>query len=354
MTRLLLDVSGHGYGHLAQSAPAVNALAERRPDLDLTVRTDLPPHLLRERLAVPFRHLASRPDPGLAMNDALSVDRAASMARYRAFHRDWDGAVAAEAAWQEQEGFDLILADVAYRSLAGAARAGLPAAALCSLDWASVFRHYLADRAGAGRIHHQILAAYRQARLFLQPVPHMPMEDLANRRQVGPIAPPPKSDPAALKRRLAGHRRLGVVSLGGIPFPLDPGRWPADPDTLWVVSGAAADRADQRDPGDLAMPPLELLAAADTVVTKPGYATFVEAACQGVDVLYLPRGDWPEEPYLIDWIRHNARAARLSREELTDGGFIDRARAMLPRSRPPRPACTGAAEAAAALAALLV
>jgi len=353
VTRLLLDVSGHGYGHLAQSAPAVNALAKRRPDLDLTVRADLPASLLRERLAMPFRHLAIRPDPGLVMGDALTVDRAASLARYREFHRDWDSAIAAEAAWQEQEGFDLVLADVAYRSLAGAARAGVAAAALSSLDWASVFQHYLGDRPGAGPIHDQILAAYRQARVFLQPVPHMPMDDLANRREVGPISPPPERDPAALKRGLAGHRGLGLVSMGGIPFPLDPAQWPEDPDTLWVVAGALAERADQRDPADLTIPPLELLAAADTVVTKPGYATFAEAACQGVDVLYIPRGDWPEEPYLIDWIRRHARAASLTREALADGAFIERARDLKDCPRPRRPECSGAADAATALAALL-
>ena len=350
MTRLLLDVSSHGFGHFAQSAPVVNALARREPDLGLTVRGKLPPRLLEERLTLPFRAVASRSDPGLVMTDALTVDLAASFTRYHDFHHGWEAKVDQEAGWLRTEGFDLVLADAPYRSLAAAARAGIPGFGLCSLDWAAIFGNYLGDRPRAEAIRDQILTAYRQALLFLQPVPHMPMDDLSNGHEIAPIAPDSGVDTAFLRQRLAGNRRLGLVSLGGIPFPLDPANWPQDPDTLWIVRGAAPHRHDQRDPDELGIAQLHLLAAADVVVTKPGYATFVEAACQGVDVLYLPRGDWPEEPHLLDWIHRHARAAEITRAELTTGRFEARARSLADHPRPEPPKCWGAAEAAEAIA----
>ena len=39
---LFIDISSHGFGHLAQVAPVVGALIGQRPDLRLTLRTGLP------------------------------------------------------------------------------------------------------------------------------------------------------------------------------------------------------------------------------------------------------------------------------------------------------------------------
>jgi small subunit ribosomal protein S21 len=65
----------------------------------------------------------------------------------------------------------------------------------------------------------------------------------------------------------------------------------------------------------------DLLASVDAVITKPGYGTFVEAACAGTPILYLERDDWPETPHFAAWLAQHARAAALGREA-TAGGQI--------------------------------
>jgi hypothetical protein len=64
MTHLLATISSHGLGHLAQSAPVLNALRRRLPDLRLTVASQLPEKRLRTRIDGEFdiepRALASR------------------------------------------------------------------------------------------------------------------------------------------------------------------------------------------------------------------------------------------------------------------------------------------------------
>ena len=39
---LFVDISSHGFGHLAITAPVLNALGKLQPDLQLTVRSGLP------------------------------------------------------------------------------------------------------------------------------------------------------------------------------------------------------------------------------------------------------------------------------------------------------------------------
>ena len=91
---------------------------------------------------------------------------------------------------------------------------------------------------------------------------------------------------------------------------------------------------------------VDLLASVDAVVTKPGYGTFVEAACSGVPLLYVDRDDWPETPHFAAWLARHSRAARLSRERLLRGDFIDVLEELWRMPAPTRPVAEGAAQAA--------
>ncbi|MDR3298576.1 MAG: hypothetical protein LBU43_00870, partial [Candidatus Accumulibacter sp.] len=172
---LFVDISSHGFGHLAQVAPIVNALARLLPDLRMSIRSGLPPEKIRARIDAPFELLAGRGDFGFVMIDAVRIDRAATGAAYRAFHANWEERIAAEAAFLRGLAPELVLTDVAYLPLAGAARASLPALSMCSLNWADLFAHVFGREAWAGPIHEQILAAYRSAGCFIRLIPAMPM-----------------------------------------------------------------------------------------------------------------------------------------------------------------------------------
>ena len=89
MSHLVVSISGHGFGHVAQTAPVLNALHERMPQLRLTVRSAVPLPHLRSRIRVPFDHLHSEGDIGMVMSSALDVRVGESRAAYRAFHEDW-------------------------------------------------------------------------------------------------------------------------------------------------------------------------------------------------------------------------------------------------------------------------
>lgn len=345
---LLVDVSAHGYGHLAQAGEVVRALVRRLPELTVTVRADLPPAMLHKRLPPGFQWQARSLDVGMANADALTVLADESLERYRAFHRNWPDKVAAEAAELERLGPDGVLADVPYLPLAAAAEAGIPAAALCSLNWADILRGYCGDRAEAGPVLAEVEDAYRRADVFLQPAPHMPMGFLDNGRPIGPIAPTAEGRREDLEAALEvdSETTLGLVSLGGIPFELDLSRWPLRSGRHWVVNGTPPPRPDMTALADLPLDHTDVLSACDLVVTKPGYGTFTEAACNGVDVVYLPRGDWPEEPYLTQWLHRHTRARTIGRDALATGHLEGILVEMASQPRPAAPAATGAAEAA--------
>lgn len=67
----------------------------------------------------------------------------------------------------------------------------------------------------------------------------------------------------------------------------------------------------------------DLFASCDALICKPGYGSFVEAACSGVPVLYVSRADWPESPALIAWLEQNGLCREISRNALEQGNFAE-------------------------------
>lgn len=353
MKHLLVDVSAHGYGHVGQTAPVVNALARRIPGLRVTLRSAAPYPLLRQRLGCEFRHIPVAFDFGMQMANALEVQVEQSAAAYRSAHADWSGRVAREAEAMRALQPDLLLANVPYLSLAAAHAAGVPAVGMCCLNWADIYRHYCAGDADSADIHAQMLAAYNSARLFLRVQPAMPMAELANIRSIGPIAQLGRNRRAWLAEHGlgAGEEKLVAAAMGGIEFRLPLERWPRLPGVRWLVPSAwDVVRDDVVAFESLGLSFSDVLASCDAVLTKPGYGTFVEAACGGVPVLYVSRRDWPEQPYLVDWLRQNGVCREVQGERLQRGDLAELLRDLWSQPRPPVPVASGAEEAAEILA----
>ncbi len=356
MAHLVVDVSGHGFGHLAQVAPVLEALALRRPDVRFTVRTRVLAEAAARNIPVSFATAPAPPDVGLAMFAPADVDAPSTAAAYAALHADWDTVVAAEAARLAALKPDLLLADVPYSSLAAAAAAGIPAVALSSLNWTDLYEAYCGGAPEAGRVLAHMRAAYRSARLFLQITPHMPMADLPHRRSIGPVARIGRNLGERLRARLGvgAGERLVLVSFGGIANPWRGEGLPRLDGVHWVLGEG---RADARDDitciDETAVPFIDVLASCDAVVTKTGYGLFTEAACNGVRVLYVARPDWPESPHLEPWIERVGTARALDRTAFDSGALGANLAALLDRPPAPPVAPTGAAAAADALAALL-
>lgn len=339
---LFADITAHGFGHLAISAPVLNALAEIAPELRLTVRSRLPLAKLRERIVPPFTLIDAASDFGYLMRDALRVDREASAAAYRAAHTDWPARVVAEAEFLRSLAPDAVVSNVAYLPLAGAKLAAIPALAICSLNWADLFAHHFAGAPWALPIHAQIVAAYRDADVFLRLTPGMPMHDLTRVEPIAPIAACGTRHDLGL-----GDDRRILVALGGFEHRLPVEDWPQLPATRWLVPASWQCRhPDALAFDDYGLPFPDLLASVDAVLTKPGYGIVAEAACNATPLLYLRRDDWPEQDCLIDWLQRHGRCREIAADRLGRGNIAPDLDALLALPAPPRPQPDGALQAA--------
>ncbi len=345
MPRLVVSITGHGFGHVAQTAPILNLLHQRMPELRLIVRSSVPAAHLHSRIRVPFDHLPNEGDIGMAMSSAIDVQVEKSRTAYRAFHTNWETRVEQEAALLRELGADMVLSNVGYLPLAAAQRADIANAALCSLNWADIYRHYL----GADDIAAQIHDCYARADVFLRATPGMAMRDLPNLVPIAPLADIGDNRRDELNRllRLSQEEKLVLVSLGGIASRLPIERWPRIAGVRWLVQASwQVQRPDAITLESLPLDFSDLLASCDALLCKPGYGSFVEAACCGTPVLFASRADWPESPALVEWLQQHGVCREVSRNALERGNIADELTGLWNTSQPERMQPEGTAQAA--------
>lgn len=357
MNHLLVDISAHGFGHVSQTAPVVNALAQLIPSLRVTVRTAAPLGILQQRFQCDFTHIPVAFDFGMTMSNAVDVLADESAANYLDFHADWDAKVQRETQAMRALSPDLLLANVPYLSLAAAQHANVRAVAMCSLNWAHIYHHYCVRDVASQDVYAQMSAAYNSAECFLQLQPSMPMPDLLNTRRINPIAKVGSNQRAlmAMRQPSSAAEKWVLVAMGGMEFRLPMEAWPCIQGVRWLVPAAwKIERDDISAIESFGLTFGDVLASSDAVLTKPGYGTFVEAACTGVPVLYVARRDWPEEPYLVQWLNRCGICLEVERASLKTGELHEILQQLWTLPRPMRPAPSGADEAAHYLRDLMV
>ena len=354
MTHLLATVSAHGLGHLGQTAPVLNAVRRRVPGLRLTVASTLPEARLRQRIEGDFRIEARALDVGFLMRDAFQVDSAASADAYRTLHADWPRRVDETAAWLQALQPSLLLCNAAYLPLAAAARLGLPAFGMSSLNWADLLAHVFAGEPWAAPVHAQALQAYRAATGFIKLTPGMEMPALPRSAWAGTVATLGRERRGELHARLgaAPGERVVLVAFGGIDARLPLAQWPFAEGLRWLVPAAwGTPHPRVAAIESLDWPFSDLMASVDAVIGKPGYGTFAEAACHGTPMLYAARPGWPEQQPLVQWLLAHGRAAEVSDSALRSGELADALQALWRQPAKPPVQPTGADDVAALLAA---
>jgi len=353
---IVFDVSGHGYGHLAQSAPVIARLLEDAPAPRVVIRTSVPTAIVRDRLGTAIETVPHTTDVGMVMGSPNAVRAGPSHRAHVAFHAGWEASVERDARALDALGATLLVSNVGYRGLAAAAVAGVPSIAFSSLDWARIYAHYCADMPGARRVLSQMRAAYASARPFLSLEPGLGRHGFRAIERVGPIGARGERDREALAG-LAGAApgdALVLVTPGGIASAIDLRRWPRAPGVRWIAPAALAANA----PGTASLESIgwrhvDVLASIDAVVTKPGYGTFVDSACNARPLLYTRRPDWPEEPRLGRWLAQRVPSATIAWSDLVRGRFRRRLETLLgaPPTEPIEP--TGIDEVAGTIKARL-
>lgn len=346
-------VSGHGFGHAAQVVPVLNELHRRHPHLRAILRTTVPAGFFQGRLHVPWELFPAQQDAGCVQDDALTIDVPATWSAHEALHAAWKEVVMREADAMAEHRPVFVLSDIPYVAIEAAARAGVPALGLCSLSWDSVLDRLTAP---GDRRRHLLIEAIRQAyaatTLMIRTAPGLPMPAFPSVCDVGPIVAPLQQDRAGLRRAIAARDEEIVVSIGFGGIGVNALPWQAIdalPGFRFIVPGVIPYGLTRVMSADtLPFSFRSIMTSADVVVTKPGYATIVEAVVARTPIVYVRRYNFADEETLVGYLHRYGRGVELSADDFRKGRWEPALHAALntgqPMETPPSP--TGAAEAA--------
>jgi L-arabinokinase len=337
-------VSGHGFGHLTRLCEVLRRVRELAPALPIAVVGTVPPQMVCGEVAGPLELRAQGCDVGLAQRDALQIDEAATLARCRAFEAGWDALVESEAAFLRARGARLVLADLPALAFDAAARAGVPALGMGNFSWDWVYAH-LAKRLPAFQASaDRGSAAYRKAELLLELPFAGDLSVFRRREKVGFVARRPRMARGEVRLRLSWPEGpLVLVSFGGLGLDgLRPGALEADPGVRYVFPEELSE--DRLSGAGVRYP--DAVAAADVVVTKPGYGIVTDAIGGGTRLVYTDRGDFPEYPILVREMAPWVASVYVPSSALREGRIREPVHRALSLPVPPPPDLGGADRAA--------
>ncbi len=339
-------ISGHGFGHASRDVEVINALGRR--DVPILIRSQVSPGLLARTITVPYELLPGACDTGIVQVTSIQNDDRATITAAAEFYRTFPARVDAEVSALGRRPIALIVGDIAPLAFAVAARLGVPGVALGNFTWDWIYETHPGFLPGGAPILATIRDAYRKAVLALR-LPFSAGFDRFERVSALPLVARRPTEPREATRRRLGwakERKVVLASFGGYGLPsLDLGR--VDAAGGWTI--ATTDRVsptlatlpprvhylaeDQLGPGGV--PYQNVIAAADAVVTKPGYGILSECISTGTPMLYTSRGAFREYDLLVAEMPRFIRCRFIPPGELLAGHWGQALDALL--EQPPAP-----------------
>lgn len=346
--RLLFDISAHGFGHLMQALPVVQAIVDSRPDIELVLRSGHSTQTIRGTgaLRTPFEIL---PPPEFTafpiMHNAVTIDVSATIEKCLESALAFDLIVDGDQEILDRHRIDAVVSDICPFSLVAAQRTGRANVAMCSLQWADVLRFVPALASKCLVFIERLEAAYGAADSFLAPTPHCVNADLGNVKPIGVIARMGRNQRSRIAQVLGWNEAswIIIVTSGGMKGFAPDITIPHIPDTVWILPDWLDTSGDDRVAlSQMAgVPFVDILASADLIVAKPGYGTIAEALANGIRLLLMERNDWVDAAGLDAFAARHGQTARFSDANLSDGSFTAQVEAALSTPPPSRIPATG-------------
>ena len=337
---IVFYVSGHGFGHASREVAVVNAMAARRPDVRIIIRTAAPRWLfdLSAHAALDVQPVEA--DTGIAQIDSLRLDEDETARLAAAFYADFDRRVDAEAVVLRDMHAGVVVGDIPPLAFAAAARAGIPSIAIGNFTWDWIYRGYPGFEMAAPGVIDLMTDAYGRATSALRLPMHGGFEPMASvTRDIPFIARRSVCDRADTRRILGVNNGVPLVlaSFGGYGAHL--------PYDRVARSGRLTLIAPCELPPGLVYQ--DLVAAADVVVSKPGYGIVSECVANNTALLYSSRGRFAEYDVLVAAMPRILRCRHIPQADLLAGHWEDAIDALLQQPSPPeRPRIDGAEVAA--------
>jgi hypothetical protein len=316
-------ITPHGFGHAVRSLEVVRHLRICDPNLVILLVSDLPEFIIRQSLGFLPLYRRRRLDVGLVQQDSIRFDLKATRLALEQLRSGQERLIAEELRFFREQRVSAVVSDVAFLPFFAAERADLPCIGLGNFTWDWIYGEYVRfDKAWIDLIG-WVREGYRRCGLFLQLPMHGDCSVCPNLRDVPLIC---RKAARCREETLdvlgcTDSQKNYLISFFDLPLEENALR------RIECIPGARfffkhplhyrLTNGRSLDPFDLSY--VDVVAAMDAVITKPGYGIVADCLAHGAPVVYCDRGEFPEYEVLVTAIHEHLTHAYLSSEDLYAG-----------------------------------
>lgn len=338
--RLAYYITPHGFGHAVRSLEVIRQLLDSVPGLHVHIVSDLPDFLIRENVGVSVPVTKKRLDVGLVQRDSVRYDLEATLGVLSTMRDDETIITADECRFLREQRIDAVVSDVAFIPFMAAARLGIPRIGIGNFTWDWIYETFAVEDERWKSLITWIQEAYILCDLFLRLPMHGDCSVLPNIKDVPLIAR------HATKYREESRRVLGVGSEAKIylvsfaTLDLEEGALRRIEEishaTFLIKRPMQWNLSNSRSLDEVSLSYADAVAAADGVITKPGYGIVADCLAHGTPMVYTDRGEFPEYPILVEEMEKHLTTVFLPSDELYQGCWASAIHRMegLPRKSP--------------------
>ena len=345
---LVFFISGHGFGHASRDVEVLNAFGRLRPDVRLIIRSAVSPRLLRRTLTVNYELRPGACDTGVVQATSVSQDDEATVREAMAFYETFDDRITAETRALAGDAVQLIVGDIAPLAFEVASRLRVPSIALGNFTWDWIYEQHPGFLDEGAAIVGALRRAYGLATRAFE-LPFSAGFDVFPRVERTPlVARLPTCSRASTRATLdlPADRPIALLSFGGYGLAsLDLRALDClDSWTVVTTDQSASSTTDapahvrfirEEDLTGSGVRYEDMVAAADVVMTKPGYGIISECMAGGTAMLYTSRGQFREYEVLVREMPRYLRCRFISQTDLFAGRWLDALDAVRSMPAPP-------------------
>ncbi len=349
MPSVFFYISGHGFGHTVRQVAIINALGARLPSHHLVVCTAAPRRLFDQTVRVPFTFIDRPNDTGVVQIDSVRLDESATIARASHFYETLPARAEQEAAALRTTDARLVICDAPPLACAAAAAADIPSIVVANFTWDWIYEGYPSQLATAPHLLPAIREAYSRAREGWRLPLHGGFATVPRVRDVPFVARHARRDRSREEVRrelsLPSDKPLVLASFGAYGVSgLESVRFDCLDDVHLVMTAPVAELP--ASPGPARWIPeediyarglayVDLVAAVDVVVTKPGYGIIADCVANHTAMLYTERGRFVEYEVLVREMPRYLRCEFIDLDSFLTGRWRDALQRL--RDQPPPP-----------------
>lgn len=336
-------VTGHGFGHATRVVEVVKHIISAGHEVHVV--TAAPEFVFKSSISSPKLHVRKvLLDCGAVQSDALTVDRFASLEKYRQTAVIPRAIIlSTEVEWLRHVKADLVVSDIVPVACRAAAEASIPSVCVTNFSWDFIYAEYVMAAGHQYRsIVWQIAEDYSYAQFLVRLPGYCPMPAFRDAIDVPLVVRKAQKSREEVRKELgiSDEDKLLLFNFGG-----QDASWSLKEDYLpkgWKCMVCAAPTG-QKFPSNFkaiasdAYTP-DLIAASDCMLGKIGYGTTSEALAFKVPFVFVRRDYFNEEPFLRNMLEYHQCGVEMIRRDFLTGRwspYLEKALEIMPSYEEP-------------------